>query len=150
VPAFELTTVIKAEPSAVFDLSLSVDAHTASMGGSQERAVAGVTTGLLGPGDWVTWQARHFSVPFRLTSAITAWDRPHSFVDEQRKGPFAYWRHEHRFESLPGGSTRMVDSIVFASPFGPLGRAVDTLVLARYMRRLIHARNEWIRETLQS
>lgn len=150
MPAFELSTVIRADPSAVFDLSLSVDAHTASMGGSQERAVAGVTTGLLGPGDWVTWRARHFGVPFRLTSAITAWDRPHRFVDEQRKGPFGYWHHEHRFESLADGSTRMDDRVTFASPLGPLGRAVDALLLARYMRRLIEARNAWLRETLQN
>lgn len=150
MPAFELSTVIKAEPSAVFDLSLSVDAHTASMGGSNERAVAGVTSGVLGPGDSVTWSARHFGVPFRMTSAITSWDRPGRFVDEQTRGPFAFWRHEHRFELLDTGATRMIDSVEFGSPLGPLGRVVDVLVLSRYMLRLVEGRNEWMRVTLES
>lgn len=105
MPAFELVTVINADLSAVFDLSLSVDAHTESMAGSREKAVAGVTTGLLGMGDSVTWQARHFGLPFRMTVKIVSWHRPNSFVDEQTRGPFHSWRHEHRFE--PDGDERM-------------------------------------------
>jgi hypothetical protein len=150
MPTFELSTDIAADPGTAFDLALSVDAHTASMGGSNERAVGGVTSGLLGPADSVTWQARHFGLPFRMTSKITAWDRPRGFVDEQTKGPFAFWRHEHRFEALDAGVTRMVDSVDFGSPFGLLGRAVDVLMLTRYMRRLIEGRNEWRRETLEA
>jgi ligand-binding SRPBCC domain-containing protein len=142
--------VINAELSAVFDLSLSVDAHTESMGGSKEKAVAGVMTGLLGLGDSVTWQAIHFGLPFCMTSKIVSWDRPNSFVDAQTRGPFHSWRHEHIFESAAGGGTRMVDTVVFASPLGPLGRAVDRLVLARYMRRLVEQRNEWLRKTLET
>ena len=150
VPAFELVTVINAELTAVFDLSLSVDAHTESMGGSKEKAVAGVMTGLLGIGDSVTWQARHFGLPFRMTSKIVSWDRPNSFVDEQTRGPFRSWRHQHTFEPAGDGGTRMVDTVVFASPLGPAGRAVDRLVLARYLRRLVEQRNEWLRETFET
>jgi ligand-binding SRPBCC domain-containing protein len=150
VPEFELVAVINAELSAVFDLSLSVDAHTKSMGGSKEKAVAGVTSGLLGMGDSVTRQARHFGLPFRMTSTIVSWDRPKSFVDEQTRGPFHCWRQEHSFEPAAGGGTRMVDTVGFASPLGPVGRAVDGLVLARYMRRLVEQRNEWLRETLEA
>ena len=54
MPRFQLVTMIAAEPERAFDLSLSVDAHVASMGAG-ERAVAGVTSGQLGPGDSVTW-----------------------------------------------------------------------------------------------
>ena len=83
-----LRTVIQAKAEDCFRLSLSVDAHTASMGRSKERAVAGVTEGEMSLGDSVTWRAMHFGVPFRMTSAITAYDRPHRFVDEQARGPF--------------------------------------------------------------
>ncbi len=51
-------------------------------------------------------------------------------VDVANKSPFAYWRHEHRFESLPSGGTRMTDRVTYALPFGPLGRIVDR-VMAR-------------------
>ena len=46
------------------------------MSGSREQAVAGTTSGRLALGDQVTWQARHFAVTWRLTSMISAYDRP--------------------------------------------------------------------------
>ena len=121
VPHFLLTTEIDAEPAEVFELALSVDAHTASMGRSGERAVAGVTSGRLQLGDTVTWKARHFGFPFRMTSVISSWDPPRSFVDEQTQGPFAAWRRVHRFEPAGEGRTRMVAVVVFSSPLGALG-----------------------------
>ena len=68
---FEVITHILAPPERIFAESLSVEAHTASMSASGERAVAGVTSGRLALGDQVTWRARHF-VTWHLTSAITA------------------------------------------------------------------------------
>jgi ligand-binding SRPBCC domain-containing protein len=97
MPTFRLVTLLQCEPEKAFDLSLSVDAHRESMGNG-ERAVSGVTSGLLDLGDSVTWQARHFGLPFRMTSAVTDFDRPYRFVDEQTRGPFASWWHEHCFE----------------------------------------------------
>lgn len=74
--------MIKATQPAVFDLSLSVDAHLESMAGSRERAVAGVTTGSIGLGEEVTWRAVHFGLPFRMTTRIIELERPTRFVDE--------------------------------------------------------------------
>ncbi|PFG43570.1 hypothetical protein ATJ88_2269 [Isoptericola jiangsuensis] len=103
MPSFTLVTEIPAPPERCFAASLSVDAHTASMGASGERAVAGVTSGVLRPGDTVTWQARHFGLPFRMTARVTAHDAPHRFVDEQVSGPFRRWWHEHRFDDRRSG-----------------------------------------------
>ncbi len=130
-----------------FGLSLSVDAHTASMRASGERAVAGVTTGTMGLGDQVTWRARHFGILFSMTSRVTEHDRPARFVDEQVRGPFGRWWHEHRFEAVDGG-TLMVDVVEFRSPLGPLGRLVDRTFLTGYMKRLLRQRNQWIVEEL--
>jgi ligand-binding SRPBCC domain-containing protein len=148
VPELRLETIVAAPVEACFDLSLSVDAHTASMGPSGERAVAGVTSGLLRLDDTVTWRARHFGVPFRLTSKIVEYERPRRFVDEQQRGPFSYWWHEHTFHPLESGETSMIDVIRFRSPFGPLGRAVDRVLLGRYMERLIRQRNAWLVQAL--
>lgn len=86
-----LTTEIAASVADCFELSLSVDAHAASMIDSDERAIAGVTSGLIGEGDTVTWRARHFGVPFTMTSRISEYESPHRFVDEQVSGPFRSW-----------------------------------------------------------
>ncbi len=119
------------------------------MSASRERAVGGVTSGEIGAGQTVTWQARHFGVPLRLTSRITAHYRPHRFVDEQIRGPFSRWRHEHRFEEV-GGETLMTDRIEYDAPLGALGRLAERLILDRYMRRLIERRNLWLKQALES
>lgn len=144
-----LETTVDAPRERVFDLARSVDAHVATMDAHDERAVGGVTSGLLDVGDRVTWRARHFFVPLELTAEITAFDRPAHFRDGQVEGPFAWMEHDHRFEVV-GDRTSMVDDVRFRSPLGPLGRAVDALVLRRYLTRLIRRRGERLRELAES
>lgn len=76
-----LQTVIQAPVERCFDLARSVDLHTVSMARQNEKAVGGRTQGLIELGEKVTWQARHFGITQRLTSKITAFDRPHHFRD---------------------------------------------------------------------
>jgi ligand-binding SRPBCC domain-containing protein len=54
-------------------------------------------------------------------SEITAWEPPFRFVDEQRKGPYRLWVHEHRFEDKDGG-TLATDRVEYAVPGGELIR----------------------------
>ena len=147
MPRIELTTSISATPEQCFELSLSVDAHRSSMSDSGERAIAGVSSGVMRRGDAVTWRARHFGVPFTMTSVISEYDAPHRFVDEQESGPFRRWWHEHRFEPVAGG-TLMTDVVEFEAPAGAVGRLVNVLVLTRYMTKLLERRNVWLRDAL--
>ncbi len=71
--------------------------------------------------DTVTWRARHFGLAFRMTSAISEYDYPHRFVDEQQRGPFRRGGHEHTFTALANGATQMTDIVEFRSPLGPWG-----------------------------
>jgi ligand-binding SRPBCC domain-containing protein len=146
---FEHETLIDAPLEIVFDLSLDIDAHRSSMSASNERAIAGVTTGRIGLGETVTWRATHFGVPFTMTSQVTALERPGRFVDEQVSGPFRSFHHEHLFESVDGG-TRMVDRIRFDAPLGPVGRLVERVVLASYLSELIAVRAKYIKAEAES
>ena len=116
-----------------------VDAHTRSTGRSQERAVGGKTTGLLGAGDEVTWEAVHLGVRQRLTGRVTRCERPHLFEDIQVRGAFASFTHQHEFSEI-AGRTRMLDNFTYRAPLGPLGRLADILFLERYMRRFLTQR----------
>ncbi len=147
MPRIVLTTEIPATPERCFELSLSVDAHRSSMSDSGERAIAGVTSGVMRRGDSVTWRARHFGIPFTMTSVISQYDAPHRFVDEQRSGPFRKWWHEHRFEPVAGG-TLMMDVVEFEAPAGAVGRLVNVFVLTRYMTTLLERRNVWLKDAL--
>lgn len=138
---FRLTTMIPVGPERAFDLSRDIDEHLSSMARSRERAVAGRTSGLIELGESVTWRAIHFGVPFSMTSVITEMESPHRFVDEQIRGPFVRFRHEHRFTAVPGG-TEMIDEVSFTAPFGALGRIAERIALERKLRGLIIERNE--------
>lgn len=94
MPIITVSTEINAGPEVCFDLARSVEAHLASTTRTAERAVAGVTSGLLGLGDQVTWRARHVGVVQHLSSRITAFDRPRHFRDEMTQGVFARLAHD--------------------------------------------------------
>lgn len=134
---------IAAPRQRVFELSLRVDLHTGSMTRYRERVV-GTPPERLDLGDTVTWRARHWGLPWTLSSRISACEPPARFVDEQVRGPFASFRHEHRFEERDGG-TRMFDVVEFRAPGGALGRLVESLVLERRVARLIDERNAHLR-----
>lgn len=137
---FRLETLIDAPIEQVFDLARDIGFHERSMAASGEQAIAGRTSGPIALGETVTWRARHFGMWWTLQSRITAMTPPTAFVDEQVRGPFASFRHEHRLETVDGG-TLMTDVWRHASPLGPLGWLADRLVLGRHMRRLLEARN---------
>jgi ligand-binding SRPBCC domain-containing protein len=130
-------------PAQAFDLSLSVGAHLASMARSRERAIGRYTSDALQLGDQITWRAWHFGIPWRLTTRITAVDRPRRFTDDQIRGPFHLFHHEHLFEPLNGG-TRMTDIVKFEAPAGLIGHIAERLVLASYLRSLIEERNRYL------
>lgn len=139
VPRIEVHTSIDAPPERVFDLCRSVDAHAATAGATGERSVGGVTTGLLELGACVTWSSRHLGWRWRLTSRITAFDRPRHFRDSMVSGVFARFDHDHHFEAR-GGSTLVRDVSDFTSPLGPLGRLADLLVVTRHLRGFLGQR----------
>ncbi|HET8578603.1 MAG TPA: SRPBCC family protein [Methylomirabilota bacterium] len=149
MPSIRIVTEIGAPPAVCFDLARSVDAHVESAGRTRERAVAGVTSGLLGPGDEVTWRARHFGVVQQLTSRITAFERPKYFRDTMVRGAFAHLDHDHLFEATSSG-TRMVDVFDYSAPYGPLGWVAERLFLTAYMTRFLRERAQVLKRLAES
>ena len=146
---FRIVTTIAAPVEVCFDLARDIDFHVRSLADTGERAVAGRTTGLIGLGESVTWEARHLGVRQRLTSEVTAFDRPTYFRDAMTAGAFRAFAHDHRFEATDGG-TVMTDEVAFRSPFGPLGWLVDTLFMTGYLRRLLEGRCRAIQREAES
>lgn len=136
-------TIIAAPPEAVFDLELDVAAHASSLSFSGETVI-GPHPERLGPGDQVTWRARHLGIYWTMTVRICAYDRPRSFADEQVRGPFAWFRHVHTFNVHDAG-TEMIDEISFQAPFGPLGWIAERAILSRHLARTIQTRNEYLK-----
>ncbi|REE84387.1 ligand-binding SRPBCC domain-containing protein [Paenibacillus taihuensis] len=136
---------INAPLERCFDLARNIDVHTRTVWPhTKERAVAGITTGPIGNGETVTFEATHLGVRQRLTSLITAYHAPYYFVDEMQRGAFKYLRHEHYFECAHG-MTLMRDRLKFAAPLGVVGWLVERAVLRRYMYNFLKYRNEQLK-----
>ena len=71
-------------------------------------------------------------IPVRWRTLIEEYAPPYHFVDEQLCGPYAYWRHEHRFDS-EAGATRMGDRVEYALPQW-LPRTLEVQVHKRLVR----------------
>ncbi|MDP4148227.1 MAG: SRPBCC family protein [Bacteroidota bacterium] len=149
MPTIHLTTFIAAPAERVFDLCRSIEMHRKSMAHTREEAIAGTTNGLIGLDETVTWKARHLLKTRMLKSKITAMNRPHSFTDEMVTGDFKSLKHEHHFKAI-GNGTLLIDLFRFESPYGGIGRLVNKLFLARYLKKMLEQRNQAIKEYAES
>ena len=150
MPLIQLETLIHAPIDRCFDLSRDIDLHMRSTEETHEVAVAGVTTGLIGLGEEVTWEATHFGMRQRLTTRITVFSRPGHFRDSQVRGAFRRFDHDHYFVALYGAATLMRDEFDYDSPLGWLGRVADHFFLEAHMRSFLEKRNLLIKEVAET
>lgn len=70
---------------------------------------------------------------------ITHVKAPHYFVDEQRKGPYQLWHHQHHFNAVEGG-VEMTDLVHYRLPFGPLGSIAHGVFVKKELKRIFDYR----------
>jgi ligand-binding SRPBCC domain-containing protein len=93
------------------------------------------------PGTLIDHKLRIHGLPIRWQSRITVWEPPARFVDEQVRGPYRLWRHEHVFEERDGG-TNVSDHVQYAVAFDFL---VHKLFVARDVEKIFAHRTETLR-----
>jgi ligand-binding SRPBCC domain-containing protein len=149
MPKIQLEITVNAPIERVFDLARCIDLHLDSMSKYQEKAVGGVTQGLINLHETVTWEALHFGFRQRLTSRITVFDRPRHFQDAMVSGAFKSFTHDHFFHKIEHG-TLMKDVFDYRSPLGFLGKVADAIFLESYMTKVLRERNELIKSIAES
>jgi ligand-binding SRPBCC domain-containing protein len=88
------------------------------------------------PGQVITYNVKPvLGIPLFWMTEITHVARPRFFVDEQRRGPYALWHHEHHFKPVAGG-VEMTDLIHYAIPFGVLGRLAHALFVKKQLHEI--------------
>ena len=148
MPIIELNTEIDAPIERVFDLARSIDLHMLSTSHTNEKAIAGKTSGLIGLGEWVTWRAKHLGFYQSITSKITAFQAPNYFSDEMVSGIFKSFKHEHLFKEN-NGITIMTDVFDYVAPYGILGNLADVIFLKRYMTSFLMKKNSKLKEVAE-
>ena len=93
----------------------------------------------------IDYRLRLAGVPLRWRTRIVEWKPEQRFVDEQERGPYAVWRHEHRFVPLAHG-VLMYDGVRYALPAGPLGRAAHALAVRAALAAIFDYRFARVRE----
>ncbi|WP_121666006.1 SRPBCC family protein [Mesonia aquimarina] len=145
MPTIITKTYIKAPRERVFDLSRSIDFHTASTQQTDETVISERKFGLLEQGEKVTWRAKHLGVYQKLTSKIPQYNFPFYFVDEMQKGIFKRFSHKHTFKEINANETLLIDEFEYKSPLGFIGKLADIIFLKSYMVNFLIIRNKQLK-----
>jgi len=89
-------------------------------------------------GALIDYRLRVHGLPLRWRTHIKVWEPPRRFVDEQLRGPYRQWVHEHTFTERNGG-TLARDVVHYAVPGGAL---VNRLFVRRDVERIFAFRRE--------
>ena len=103
-------------------------------------------SGEMRQGMLIDHRLRIHGFPLRWRSEITDWDPPASFIDEQVRGPYRLWVHEHRFEERNGG-TLVNDHVRYAVPFDFL---IHRLFIRPDIQRIFAYRQKKLRDIFTS
>lgn len=87
-------------------------------------------------GATIDYRLKVRGLPLRWRSLISQWQPPYRFVDEQIRGPYKLWRHQHLFEPTAGGTT--VSDIVHYRVFG--GRIIERALVRPDLKRIFQFR----------
>jgi len=96
-------------------------------------------------GTLIDYRLRIRGVPVKWKTEIQVWEPGVRFVDNQLKGPYVKWWHEHTFEDRDGG-TLCGDHVRYKPPGGPLAPIVNALAVERDVRNIFRYRQRVMAE----
>lgn len=98
------------------------------------------------PGQIITYRVKPLlGIPLFWMTEITHVERLKFFVDEQRKGPYKLWHHQHHFKPIEGG-VEMTDLVHYRLPFGFLGSIANSLIVHSKLEEIFRFRFEKVEE----
>jgi hypothetical protein len=150
MPLFERSCTVRAPIAEVFAFHLDTrNAARISPPTMPVLEVHGIFP--LAEGDVVELVVRLWPTPFRQTWRIRVArvQAPVLVVDDMLRGPFRRWLHQHRFEDLGDGTTRLTDHVEYRLPLGVLGALADRLLVRYLLQRTFRFRQARTRELLE-
>lgn len=96
-------------------------------------------------GTIIDYTIKWMGMPVRWTTMITSYRAPHTFVDQQLKGPYSLWHHTHTFIEKDGG-TEMTDTVRYVLPFGILGDVAHAVVVQSQLEKIFDYRRKVIEQ----
>ena len=84
-------------------------------------------------------------IPMNWITEIKTVKKHSFFVDEQRKGPYKIWHHEHHFKEVEGG-VEMTDIVSYELPLGFLGRLMHPILVKNKLKEIFDYRRQKVDE----
>ena len=100
-------------------------------------------------GQLIDYTIRLFRIRVHWRTLITDYDPPNSFIDQQIKGPYLLWHHEHLFREVEGG-VEIVDTVHYTIPFGIIGRLLHWAWIKRDLDNIFSYRKNIINKFFQN
>lgn len=88
------------------------------------------------------------NIPLNWITEITHIENGKFFVDEQRKGPYKIWHHEHHFKEVENG-VEMTDIVSYELPFGIIGKSMHSLLVRKQLEKIFLYRFKAVDELFQ-
>lgn len=107
------------------------------------RRPGGDSTAPVYPGQWLWFDIQ--LAPFiwqTWVTEITHVEPGRSFIDEQRAGPYRFWRHRHVINPLPDGGCEVTDTVYYALPYQPLGELAHPLLVRPLLKKIFAYRRQ--------
>jgi ligand-binding SRPBCC domain-containing protein len=96
-------------------------------------------------GTLIDYKIKVNGIPFKWKTLISTWEPPLRFVDEQLRGPYNTWIHEHTFEERDG-KTYMKDVVKFKSPGWILEPLINALFIEKKVKGIFEYREKMLNE----
>ena len=90
-------------------------------------------------GTLIDYTIKIYGIRVHWRTLISDYNPPHYFIDEQLKGPYAFWHHRHEFVSTTDG-TIIRDTVTYALPFGIIGRLARALFVKIQLQQIFDFR----------
>ncbi|PWS30711.1 SRPBCC family protein [Pedobacter paludis] len=92
------------------------------------------------PGMIITYKVSPlFGIKLNWVTEITHVKDKEYFIDEQRFGPFAFWHHNHHFETIDGG-VLMHDILHYSIGYGPIGLIANSIMVSKKINEIFDFR----------
>ena len=98
------------------------------------------------PGMFITYKVSPvFGIKLNWVTEITQVNDRKFFIDEQRRGPYSIWHHEHHFKEIKGG-VEMHDILYYHLPFGFIGSLIDEFFVKDKVKQIFNFREKRVNE----
>lgn len=88
----------------------------------------------------VELEGKYWGFKRKITFTIKECERPRSFLQVQKEGPFRHWIHSHLFDEVKPEETRLTEVLEFEGPGGMLGLVLTPAMVERQFRQMVDAR----------